>query len=66
MLIATSISSLLRQSIVEAHVACAAAFLPRARKLAERWNIEWPQAFEDATWKHLEREVGLKRPANAA
>lgn len=54
-----------RESVVEAHLAAAAAFLPRARKLAERWDIEWPQAFEDATWRHLEREVGIERPTSA-
>ncbi|UDL91032.1 nucleotidyltransferase domain-containing protein [Mesorhizobium sp. PAMC28654] len=52
-----------RRSIIEAHLACASAFLPRARGMAARWNIEWPQAFEDATWVHLEREVGMKKPA---
>ncbi|MER9303133.1 nucleotidyltransferase domain-containing protein [Mesorhizobium sp. M0293] len=55
-----------RQSIIAAHLACANAFVPRARKLAARWDIEWPQAFEDATWRHIEREVGLKRPAGLA
>lgn len=55
-----------RQSVLEAHLACAAAFLPRARKMAERWDIPWPRAFEDATWKYLEREVGIKRPASAS
>lgn len=54
------------QSIIDAHLACASAFLPRARKLAARWDIEWPQAFEDATWKHLEREVGMKKPTSVA
>ncbi|AHF84216.1 DNA polymerase III subunit beta [Rhizobium leguminosarum bv. trifolii WSM1689] len=53
-----------RQSIIDAHLACASAFLPRARRMAERWEIEWPQRFEDATWRHLEREVGMKKPAN--
>ncbi|NKM14001.1 hypothetical protein GFL85_23780 [Rhizobium laguerreae] len=52
-----------RQSIIDAHLACASAFLPRARRMAERWEIEWPQRFEDATWRHLEREVGMKKPA---
>jgi len=52
-----------RQSIIAAHLACASAFVPRARELAERWDIQWPQAFEDATWVHLEREVGMKKPA---
>lgn len=51
-----------RQSIIDAHIACARAFLPRARRMAEQWNIEWPQAFEDATWRHLEREVGIRKP----
>ncbi|PWV88331.1 aminoglycoside 6-adenylyltransferase [Phyllobacterium myrsinacearum] len=50
------------QSLIDAHLACAKAFLPRARKMAERWNIEWPQAFEEATWNNLEREVGLIKP----
>lgn len=54
-----------RESVVGAHLAAAVAFLPRARKLAERWDIEWPQAFEDATWKHLQREVGIARPTGA-
>lgn len=52
-----------RESIIAAHIACATAFLPRARRLAAKWDIEWPEAFEDATWRHLEREVGMKRPA---
>jgi hypothetical protein len=50
-----------RQSIIDAHLACANAFLPRARRMAAKWEIE-PQAFEEATWNHLEREVGLSRP----
>jgi hypothetical protein len=54
-----------RRSVIDAHLACAAAFLPRARKMAEKWAIEWPRAFEEATWQYLEREVGLTRPANA-
>jgi len=52
-----------RQSIIDAHIACARAFLPRARRLAERYDIEWPEAFEDATWRHLEREVGIGKPS---
>jgi hypothetical protein len=54
-----------RQSVIDAHLACAAAFLPRARKMAEKWALEWPRAFEEATWQYLERELGLTRPANA-
>lgn len=52
-----------RQSIIDAHIACARAFLPRARRIAELWEIEWPQSFEDATWRHLEREVGIGKPS---
>jgi hypothetical protein len=54
-----------RQSVIDAHLACAAAFLPRARKMAEKWAIEWPRAFEEVTWQYLERELGLTRPVNA-
>jgi predicted nucleotidyltransferase len=51
-----------RQSIIEAHLALARAFLPRARQMAQKCNIEWPQAFEDATWQHLARELDIDRP----
>ena len=48
-----------RSSAVAAHVAVARAFLPRARALAARHGVVWPEAFEAATHAHLERALGL-------
>jgi hypothetical protein len=53
-----------RQSLIEANLACAKAFLPRARRMAERLDIAWPQPFEDATWGYLKREAGIEKPAS--
>jgi Streptomycin adenylyltransferase len=48
--------------VVEAHAALARAFLPRARRLAERAGITWPVAFEAATLTHLQQTLGLAIP----
>lgn len=40
-------------SVLAAHKASAALFLPRARRLAERVGWPWPSAFEEATSKAL-------------
>jgi hypothetical protein len=53
-----------RECIIEANLACAYAFLPRARRMAEHLGITWPQNFEDAAWRHIERELGVARPAD--
>jgi len=53
-----------RESLIAAHLACAQAFLPRARQMAGRLGIEWPQRFEDAAWRHIERELGVVKPAS--
>jgi Streptomycin adenylyltransferase len=50
-----------RQSVITANLACARAFFPRARKMAARAGIEWPQAFEDAMWGYLGRELEIER-----
>lgn len=55
-----------RESIIEAHLACARAFLPRARQMAQRLDIVWSQEFEDAAWRHIERELGVSKPAGMA
>ena len=52
-----------RQSVIEAHLACAKAFLPRARIMAKKLDIEWPHAFEDAAWSYLGRELDMEKPA---
>ena len=51
-----------RASIIAGNLAIATAFFPRARKMAGRLGIEWPEAFEAAAWSHLEREAGVKKP----
>lgn len=53
-----------REGIIEAHLACARAFFPRARQLTERLDIAWPHDFEDAAWRHIERELGVVRPTD--
>jgi Nucleotidyltransferase domain len=48
-----------RAAVIEGYLAYAKAFLPTARKLAERHGIEWPAEFEAATWVHLEKTLGV-------
>jgi hypothetical protein len=47
-----------RKSIIEAHLATARAFMPRARAMAQKLDIPWPQPFEDATLRNLQRQFG--------
>ena len=49
-------------AMVTAHLAYAAAYLPRARKLALQWDIEWPERFEAATWAQLNRSMSIEPP----
>lgn len=51
-----------RDAAIAAHLAYAAAYLPRARRLARRHGLEWPERFEAATWRMLARELRLERP----
>ena len=50
------------EEILDAQLSCARVFLPRARKMASRAGVTWPQAFEDATHNHLVKHFarGLK------
>ena len=50
------------QSLIDAHVAVARAFLPRARALSRRWDVEWPSEMEEATRQHLRRELNVALP----
>ena len=52
-----------REGVIEATRACAAAFLPRARRLSERVGAPWPEAMERAARLHLERTLGFRWPA---
>jgi hypothetical protein len=49
-------------AMVTAHLAYAAAYLPRARRLAQQWDIEWSERFETATWPQLNRSMSMERP----
>lgn len=56
-------ADLTHRALIDAHLAVATAFLPRARALARRWDIEWPTAFEAATWAHLQKSLGIPMPS---
>ncbi|HEY5107695.1 MAG TPA: hypothetical protein VII73_13155 [Caulobacteraceae bacterium] len=45
--------------IIAANVALAKIFLPRARRLAGRIGMVWPEAFEAATRRHLRDRLGV-------
>lgn len=49
-----------RESVIDAHVACASAFLPLARDLHNRCGLTWPQEFEDATRHHLTKALSIE------
>jgi hypothetical protein len=51
-----------RNALIETQLAYAAAYLPRARRLAELWEVEWPERFEAVTWEHLERTLAIEPP----
>ncbi|HUO89118.1 MAG TPA: hypothetical protein VMU08_08085 [Rhizomicrobium sp.] len=49
-----------RESLLAADRALAAVFLPRARALAAKIDMAWPDALEQATRRHLKAELGLE------
>jgi predicted nucleotidyltransferase len=55
-----------RDSAIAAHLAYAAVYLPRARRLAEDRGIDWPESFEQATWAHLKSELAIEPPHAAS
>ncbi len=48
-----------RDGIIAADMALARIFLPRARHLAQRVGLAWPEAFEEATRRHLKDRLGV-------
>ena len=48
-----------RAGVIEANLAIARLFLPRARSLAARLDMDWPEAFEAATRRHLRGRLGM-------
>ncbi len=51
-----------RDSVTSANLACAEACLPRARRMARRCGMAWPDRFEAATWQRLGAPPGVERP----
>jgi predicted nucleotidyltransferase len=47
-----------RDAVIEANFAIAREFMPRARAMAERLGIVWPEAFEAATRRRLVLTLG--------
>lgn len=47
-----------RDALIEANFAIAREFMPRARAMAKRLDIEWPEAFEAATRRRLALTLG--------
>ncbi|MEO1108401.1 MAG: nucleotidyltransferase domain-containing protein [Pseudomonadota bacterium] len=51
-----------RDAMITTHLAYARAYLPRARKLAMKRGVAWPESFETATWKKLNQSLGVVGP----
>lgn len=51
-----------RDAMISAHLAYAQVYLPRARKLAHKWGVEWPDRFEAVTWNQLRKSLSVERP----
>ena len=51
-----------RDAMIDAHLAYAKAYLPRARAMAQQRNITWPERFEKVTWQKLNETLGITRP----
>jgi predicted nucleotidyltransferase len=49
-----------RESVIEAHLACARAFRPLARHLLRRRGVDFPEQFDTATLAHLNRNLGIR------
>ncbi|MFZ1992397.1 MAG: hypothetical protein WAW96_21795 [Alphaproteobacteria bacterium] len=49
-----------RESVIESTIALAKLFFPHARALADKLGLDWPTAFEAATRRHLERQLGVR------
>jgi hypothetical protein len=47
-----------REAVIAANFAIAREFMPRARAMAERLGIDWPEAFEAATRRRLAATLG--------
>ena len=50
-----------REALIEANFAIARQFMPRARAMARRLGIAWPDEFEAATRRHLVASLGVDK-----
>jgi len=55
-----------RQAMIDAHMAYAAEYLPRARRRAQAIGANWPERFEDVTWAKLSEALGVECPYDRA
>lgn len=46
-------------SVIEGYLALARAFLPRARRLAEKTGAQWPLEYERASVRYFEQSLGV-------
>ena len=51
-----------REGMIAAHLAYAAAYLPRARQRALELGVDWPERFEEVTWARLRDSLGINCP----
>ena len=51
-----------RESVIAAHLAGAAAFLPLARDLHQRCGLDWPQQIDEAARRHLSETLSVDLP----
>ncbi|CTQ50994.1 nucleotidyltransferase domain-containing protein [Jannaschia donghaensis] len=54
------------EAMIAAHLAYAAAYLPRARRRAMAIGADWPDRFEAVTWARLGKTLDLTRPYDLA
>jgi len=62
MLAALPAATATRDGVLAANLACADAFLPRARSLAERSGAAWPSELEAAARARLKQVLGVDLP----
>mgnify|MGYP001817125397 CR=1 FL=1 len=51
-----------RDGMIAAHLAYAAAYLPRAQQRAVELGVDWPERFEEVTWARLRDSLGIECP----
>lgn len=65
LLAALPVPSPTRESVIAANLAYAEAYLPRARRMARKIGVEWPERFEAATRVHLRDTLAVELPPSA-